>query len=549
MKKDVIKKRLLSTLAIMFLPVFMYVLLGPTEAYVSNLMDFDFLLSDFIYIFILIAVVLWIVGSAVLLILPENIYNIICSLIFSFSISSYVQNNFLNTKLSEKDGSSMDWEALKNVTITNLFIWIFMMVLFFAVSYALKKTKFTYYVSVFLIIIQFAGLISSIINYNSAGKVIPHYQLSAENQFDVASKENIIVILTDTVGNKVFDEYYDKEPETFACLNDFTYFNNYDSLYTPTFPSISHMLTGYDPDTLDTRYEWARRAWMSDNCSSFYDVMHENNYVCNIFSKSQTYTFGDIETLINKADNIITINAKVNVRLMIPMMLKYSIFKYCPYVAKPRFEVIPIYFRGVVVYDIDDEAAELNSDFYNRLKADGLELNENYEKAFIFQHLNGLHNSDDAPAEEGVGIDAKIHTTYKAVDEYLNQLKAIGVYDSSTIIICSDHGTHYDDYDKQATFFIKEKNEKHDNMVINSAPVTSDEFQSTVLRAAGIDYSLFGTSVYDWDEDSIRERTTFVNDNSLSIGGLYGYTYSGNRLDLIKTFEDGYDVEYPSMGW
>lgn len=35
---------------------------------------------------------------------------------------------------------------------------------------------------------------------------------------------------------------------------------NYDSLYVPTFPSMSHMLTGEEPEVSEGRYHWLEKA-------------------------------------------------------------------------------------------------------------------------------------------------------------------------------------------------------------------------------------------------------------------------------------------------
>lgn len=98
----------------------------------------------------------------------------------------------------------------------------------------------------------------------------------------------------------------------------------------------------------------------------------------------------------------------------------------------------------------------------------------------------------------------------------------------------------------QPIFFIKRPNEHHEKMAINNAPISGDDFQATILDIIDDDYSLCGTSIYDWKENQKRERTTWHMDKSAS-GGLFGYTYYTNG-DEIKNKVD-YEIKYYSTEW
>jgi len=89
------------------------------------------------------------------------------------------------------------------------------------------------------------------------------------------------------------------------------------------------------------------------------------------------------------------------------------------------------------------------------------------------------------------------------VEEYMNQLKELGVYDSSTIIVMADHGSKFNG---QPIFFIKNKDERHEKMLETAAPIDYDAFVPTIVQVLGEDHSTYGKSIYDYYDGEWRER-------------------------------------------
>ena len=48
--------------------------------------------------------------------------------------------------------------------------------------------------------------------------------------------------------------------------------------------------------------------------------------------------------------------------------------------------------------------------------------------------------------EEGTSLEETIKGIHFIIGEYMAQLKELGIYDNSTIIILSDHGDNFDNY-------------------------------------------------------------------------------------------------------
>lgn len=79
------------------------------------------------------------------------------------------------------------------------------------------------------------------------------------------------------------------------------------------------------------------------------------------------------------------------------------------------------------------------------------------------------------------------------LDAYLQQLKDLGIYDNSTIIITADHGS---EARSQMIFFMKGKNETHDSMQTTNAPISLNDLVPTIVEAIGEDYAPYGQSVH-----------------------------------------------------
>lgn len=545
-------KKMKQSIAVLFLPTLMYILLGPVEVFYGSNADFEFELKDFIGLFLLIGAVLLVVSSIIISLFPQKIYIFIISLVTSFSILSYVQNMFLNKKLTGAVGLGLDWSKYKNYTVINTIVWVLGITIIMVCLYKIKQQlKSCVIISIILSLIQLTALVSIFVNLSSDRYKVSYYKLSVEDEYTLASDENIIILLLDATGNQLFEEELEKDSGLIAGLEDFTYYTNYDSLYMPTFPSVTHLWTNEYVDNSVTSQEYAYKAWHSDRCENFFDEIHNNGYRIHFYVNSQRELFRDVENLLGKADNVIIQEPKIDKKKLFVMLEKYSIYKYAPYCAKPYFEVNPEHFRGVVLYDEANEIAEKCALYNEKLQDEGLKISKEYDKAVIYHHFDGVHGPTciDEDGNYVPGDDTTLESQRVAVKgnmvfirNYLDELKELGIYDNSTIIISADHGNVLNKKDMQCIFFIKTKGERHKQLQYNNAPISSQDFQATLLYLIGDEeYNKYGTTIFDWKDGDKRERTSFVRDYG-ETGYLKGYTYYTDRYELYNTIDDGVDI-------
>ena len=178
---------------------------------------------------------------------------------------------------------------------------------------------------------------------------------------------------------------------------------------------------------------------------------------------------------------------------------------------------------------------------------------------FIVQHLMGPHlytTDESGYYKEDSTLEETAKGCMVIVEEYLNRLKSLGVYDDATIIITADHGGPYD---SQVIFYMKESGETHEETRVTNAPISFKEFLPTIAEAAGADYTQYGQSVHDFSENEMRERTVwlrmydgsyptvpcYTGDKNGESNVYYGYTYIGDIEDLLKQTESGPSVIVP----
>ena len=97
-------------------------------------------------------------------------------------------------------------------------------------------------------------------------------------------------------------------------------------------------------------------------------------------------------------------------------------------------------------------------------------------------------------------------------------------------------------------FFIKEKNETHKMMQETSAPTTLNELVPTIVESLGKDYSEFGSSIHDFNDGELRERTVYIRDFDESkppvpcydglrdgkVNAYRVYTYTGGEAEFVN---------------
>ena len=540
-----IRVQFIKTFVVVLMVIVPYTILGPFEIYVGNIDEMAFSYLEFIPFFIVVGLVIGLTVALLVSAIPYNELNsLICGLIFMFGLLSYIQNMFLNTKLSEEDGGPLNMLELESWVKIDTIIWI--LVLLVASAVIIWKRRYINQIFLYgataLSLVQIIAVISLLIT-TPVSKGDDAYLFSGENELLFAKDENIIILVLDSFGNQCLDMALKKYPNLLDGLNDFTYYDNANCDYQGTYPSMIHMLTGYDVQhgTVSTK-DYKHAAWTSEACEKFYREVHNAGYQFRVYSQDSEHYFGKYDDIYGKVDNIELCGSDINKKELYRLFLKMSTFKYMPYACKKPFETFTWEFTNATTV----LGSEISTGWYwQMLKDYGLGVDETVEKAVTVKHLMGVHVVDgavngDIQYVENITVEDQVCGVMGMVNEYLDQLKSINKYDDATIIITADHGRGYRNgmKDVQVVYFIKNSHEEKESLDICHAPIDHNDFIPSILELVENKENIskeWGRTYWDYSEQEKRERTYAVHEP----GGTYGaYTYTGNRDNLIELMEN-----------
>lgn len=550
------------TFLVCFLLTFMLFIFGPSEIFFANVTGFNFVYWDFGGYMAAFALAAAIILTAVIAFLPDKIHGIILSVVFGISLAGYLQVMFLNRNLDLLGVTQERYNVHKLSALINIALW-FAVIAIAAVIFLLKPDiwkKLVSGLSAFLLCIQFVALIFLLVSADEKAYRHPDYiwHLSGEEQYTVSAGKNVIVLILDFFSNQYLAPCYEEYPDATDFLHDFTYYSNMDCTYFGTYPSLAHMLTGHSVNMSQTVDEWCMDIWESEETNAFYNALSEKNFKFNVYTPDANILCGlnDAKMLDGMISNI-TDDAQeisVNHRLLFKTISKMSVYRMFPEFLKPYFYADVDEYEDIVYAKVN-KINYKNSDFYHGLTEKGLQT-DNTANYIIFQHLMGPHyltTDETGEYKENASLAETAKGCMVITEEYLNQLKELGVYDDATIIITADHGSQIE---SQVIFYIKEPGETHDTSPVTNAPVSFNEFMPTIAAAAGLDASSYGQTIYDFSQDELRERTVWVRmhdsdypevpcytglkDGDANV--YYGYTYTGDFEDLLNRTNEGPSV-------
>ena len=492
-KKDIrsrFKDNLKISIIVVISLVILYLLLGPLEIYVGNMLSFSFGYKTFMPLCLLIGMVTVLCVPVCISLLTKKTFKLAMILISCFSVLSYIQYLFMNTKLMEEDGARLRLYTMGDYPMINLILWIVIAIVFIVITYLIKD-KWKIVVGgacAFISAMQMVAVISLVITcINSPAP--RYYQLTGEKMFTVAKEENVIVLVPDSFARKYWDELLEDDDSYKDILKDFTYYDNQDSEYYPTFPSFIHFVTGHERDDGEypsysmQRAKWQQEAWNSETCINFFDSIKRAGYKVYINIPSACDLLGSYDDVSKYVENAEYAESNVEKQKLLKMLFSMSIYRCVPYVLKRPFEYFSWDFAELERYN-DKKAAYKNEDFYAEA-CNGITVDETVDKAIHIINWHGFHeeytNNEfcNAVSEDRLPEITQLQNekgVLLCVKTYLDKLKEIGRYDDTTIIVMGDHGKLYD-----GCVFIKMPGEEFDELRVDSKPRTYSGFQRTIL--------------------------------------------------------------------
>lgn len=573
------KERLVYGLIAAFFFTFTIYFTAPLEIVAGASEDLVYSMGD-VWWTLLLPDFLIIAGiTLVLTLLRGRAFNVGLVLVFAVGLCAYVQALFLNGGLPAANGDTIVWADYMPMQVISSVVWvaIIAVAIVYGVLYCRRMQGIVAIVAVCLVIVQGVGLISLAFTPAASGKSEASdakVVMTEDQMYTVNPNHNVIVFILDTYDTAYLKRILkDYNPDLLEGFDGFTNYENATSAMIPTRFAIPEMLTGQMPGFDE---EYATYASERYERSDFLQDIHDANYSIGLYTDSMR-----ISALSPEEQRSIT-SKTVNMHSLPDSMMDYwgcvySLFQMGQYrdVLWP-FKWAFWYYtdqinRAIVQSDeatAPDETIYVMDDvrYYNRLSEFGLSLEDgDYDGAFRFIHLLGSHYPFSYDEEANyIGDDEsdvfrQSQGALHIMKTYIAQLKELGVYENTTIIITADHGywtITLDPIEETSTpiMFVKpEQSAELDAlpMVTDEKPVSHLDLQATILDAMGLDYSEYsereewaGYSMLGYiDPDRVRYYLTTDSMEDLTAVQFREYEIDGNALDWSNWRETGRIIE------
>lgn len=506
-KKYGFVERILLLLPPTIFLIFTFAIYMPSSLFISNIDDFALDYIKIVPLIALVSVAVLVIVYIIGLIIPlKRLFYSYVLLVFSLALGFYIQGNFLNPAFNSLNGKEIAWSEYKINGIISIIAWILVFVVP-QVVYAIKENIMSLIVKWGSLFVTAMQLVSLVVLLLTTHKVVSNdFAVTKNGEFELSSKNNTIMFVVDTLDASWFEDMLLPNEEYKKSLKDFTYFDDAVAGGAPTVLGIPTLLTGkIDMDASRDTSEYYKDAYES---SSLFADMQNSNCNVKLFTEFYYLDYCDKNSVDNlKMEQKYVISSR---RGFMECLYKFVSFYAMPQFLKQNFWLYSGEFNQYIT--LEDNTSNLykldDAQFYQDFKEKGI-TTQNDKDTFVMYHLNGAHSpyvmdeNAQAVPSDSIGVDSQIRGIFKIIKEYMDELKAKGIYDSSTIIITADHGG-IDLYSNPA-ILVKERNADHDEMVVSDSKITFTNVNNTIASSTLKDSSAYGENVFEvGDKQMVR---------------------------------------------
>jgi len=544
--------RLKASLPVALAIALSFILIGCFDLAIQNAIELPFRPGAIVPVLLLVAGAGFAVLIFVISVFRGLLYRILVSLALSILIAGYIQGNFMNSALGELTGALIDWSQFRAQTAGSVFMWALVIICVLLLQRFAKGVwrRALVLVPALLLVIQGVGLAAAAEDFRKSGEasfwVQSEQMLTIEGMRSLASEKNAIIFILDRLDRDFVDQIEENAPGFFDALDGFTKFNDNIAYNASTFPSVAAMLTGdrytYDRSKIDfLNYAWAN--------TEFLPTLKERGADIRLFM-DRGYAYNSTKQLEGLISNINEGHIDFDKRIALVKLVKLSAFRYAPMPAKQTFWISPGEF-GDALRLTDATSFYLTNDFafYANITGEGLSASD-AEIGFRYYHLNGSHepfimNENIERVEISENDDrgeARIQQTmgcFKIVYEYLNQMKALGLYEDATIIITGDHPDYLGDEltkPMHTALFVKPAGGAGTPLAESDAAVCPDQLPGTIMEGLFGDRGGFAPGYMDMEAgaDAVREYNVRLHRYIINGDGrdFSNWTFIGEYPDL-----------------
>src|SRR5688572_5948909 len=436
-------RRLLTVLFPALLVPLQLLLFGPHTIYSTNVQEFSApfwsLIVHVVPVMFAITAVFVIIGVA----LPTKMFPYYVVALTAFGITLWAQGNLMVGDYGVLNGQDIDWSGHSWRNRYELALWLVVPVVLMWFSRKVLSTAV--FASRILIALQIVLLVYTAAQADPEARA--KWEGAPEAIFELSSKQNVFHFVLDGFQSDAFLDILNAErSEIDRQYAGFTFFKNHMGAFPTTIVSIPAMLTGSVYRNQERMRTFIAKEFKR---ASIFRVMRDQGYQVDAVS-GLNYDKASTTNYYRLPTPYVTYDAYV--RFAGWQLADLALFRHSPHVLKPW------------VYN--DQSWRLQTRFGQSVDTPGRRYLPVNGQAFLADYTSRVRVAHERPTYKylhigvphwPVSLDANCGYTgarplrrsnytdqarcgIRRVGEFLDKLRQLGLYDSSLIIISSDHG-------------------------------------------------------------------------------------------------------------
>ena len=501
------------------------------------------------------------------LLVPEKIRAYLYPLLVLTSVLVYLQQNVLVWDYGFLDGKQIDFQHNNYLGLIDLLFWGSGVLGFMLFRKQITEKAGT--------ILLFSGLLTvlataSVVSSIDFEKDHSPGTITDRDKFSFSDQENILLFILDGFQSDLFWDLIDNEPGLKDEFAGFTFYPDTSSVFAKTYPTIPLLLTGRTYTKQQPFQEFLSQSYKNSLLTS----LVVNGWNVGLYPRIKASVSAD-DSIMSNYVGLVGWDEKVDNYLL---ALDLSLFRAAPHFMKSLVykdgdfilqKTLGEYFDSNDTFPAKGEIVSLPKhhaheglSFLTNLQTSG--NGRSGKSTFKFYHLNMPHQPFLLDRDLNYGLRTDGFSAYreyayasvKLMINYLKEMKRLGVYENSSIVITADHGggeysiKKYISAQKQYVSVSQDGRQKasgkplllikrsHDNSPFrfSSKPVSLLDVAPTIASFAGIDNEKFeGVSVDEIPEDKPRSRLyyyyMFTGWDSKYLGDFDMYRIEGDVYD------------------
>ena len=522
---------------------FMLMAYAPFQLYFNNIYEFWFDFKMMLFPHFAAAVLFFFVFLGFFIIsyiVYDKFYEVLVFFVLFVFIGLYIQGNFMAGHLPPMDGTTIDWSIYAPDTKLSILFWgVLLIALVLLIRFLTPRfiKKMIPFVCAVLSMVMIVTCIATGIG-NDGLKEKENYVTLTNGEFELGKEKNLVILMFDALDSMTFRTILETHPEYSDVFEDFTYYPNTLGAYPYTEYAVPFILTGkWNENTEDFRtFETSA---MDE--SPLFRKLENQGFDMKLYESELVYDSENRRRFSNVVDSGFSFSSQ---KEYLRRMNSLVMFQYLPYFMKSM--VTPLFdFTSIRTLEGDNSIVNFylsNKQFYDDLQKNGISSADE-TKTFKFIHLDGAHvpfryDENVNLIDEGKGTYPEmVKCCVTIMNEYLQSMKDVGLYDNTAIVIMADHGYGYREGDSignldRANPFLMIKGVKESHVfTTDEAPISYEDLQEAYSRLLD---EQTGNDIFDWKGGDNRTRK-YLN---------YAYT---KEYEIEEFFTDSYATDVFSM--